>query len=53
MLGKTEGKKGSGRQRTRWLDSITNSLDMNLSKVREIVKEAWHASVHGAAMNQT
>ena len=48
MLGKTEGKKKRGQQRMRWLDSITNSIDMNLSKLREIVEDrgAWHASVH-------
>ena len=48
MLGKIEGKRGRGRQRTRQLDSITSSMDMNLSKVREIVKdrEAWGAAVH-------
>ena len=48
MLGKIEGKRGRGRQRTRRLDSITSSMDMNLSKVREIVKdrEAWGAAVH-------
>ena len=48
MLGKIEGKRGRGRQRTRRLDSITSSMDMNLSKVREIVKdsEAWGAAIH-------
>ena len=49
MLGKTEGKRRRGCQRIRWLDSITDSLDMNWSKLREIVKdrEAWCAAVHG------
>ena len=55
MLGKTEGRRRRGGQRIRWLDGIIDSMDMNLSKLQEIVKdrEAWHAGVHGAAMRQT
>ena len=55
MLGKIKGKRRRGQQRTRWLDGITDSMDMNLSKLQEIVKdrEAWHAAVHRMAKIQT
>ena len=55
MLGKTEGKRRRGWQRMRWLDSITDSVDMNLSKLWQIVKDrgAWRAIVHGVSKRQT
>ena len=55
MLGKIEGKKRSGQQRMRWIDSITNSMNMNLSKLLEIVRdrEDWRAAVHGVIKSQT
>ena len=55
MLGKIEGKRRRGRQKMRWLDTITDSVDTDLSKLQEMVedREAWHAVIHGVAKSRT